>query len=92
MGGRGKPISEDLKNLIISAWQRYEQSYGYLAKTFNIPKSTVHSIVSKFKEKGSTANKDRPGKARSTTGLSSLRYFSLHYNLPIFIGQHVLID
>ena len=65
MGSRR--LSDHLKNALVLAWEN-GQSFGSLATTFQIHKSTAHKIVTKYKKTGSTANIKNKGKPRGTTG------------------------
>lgn len=58
-----KELSEDLKNKIV---KKHGQSQGYksISKDLNVPVSTVHSVIKKFKAHGTVANLPRCGRKR----------------------------
>ncbi|CAJ0966836.1 unnamed protein product [Ranitomeya imitator] len=58
-----KELSEDLRNQIV---RKHEQSQGYksISKDLNVPVSTVHSVIKKFKAHSTVANLPRCGRKR----------------------------
>ncbi|CAJ0933209.1 unnamed protein product, partial [Ranitomeya imitator] len=58
-----KELSEDLRNQIV---RKHEQSQGYksISKDLNVPVSTVHSVIKKFKAHVTVANLPRCGRKR----------------------------
>ena len=69
----GKPIGEDLKEAILSYYQRYLEenkcapSFEAMSKIFCVKRNTIFYMISKFKKTGSVANQPKGHKKRSTT-------------------------
>lgn len=66
-------LSTDLKERIISYWQRFTEdhgfspSYGSMADIFDVPKPTIFRLVKKFKSSGSVENVPKGHRKRLTT-------------------------
>ena len=58
-----KEMSEDLRSKIV---RKHGQSQGYksISKDLNVPVSTLHSVIKKFKAHGTVANLPRCGRKR----------------------------
>ena len=64
MGHQHIPIN--LRILVVSKWQEGNQSFGQIGKDLNMSKSSVASIVRRFKENGSVENAEKSGRPRKT--------------------------
>ncbi|WP_456427001.1 helix-turn-helix domain-containing protein [Rhodocaloribacter sp.] len=58
-----KPISPDLRERIVSAYQRGEGSQAALAKRFAVGIATVQRLLRQYRETGSLQPKKAPGRA-----------------------------
>ena len=63
MAPTSKPkLSDDLKQRIVDAWsENPDVSYGALGERFSVPKQTVYSLISRFKERGTITNLKHAG-------------------------------
>lgn len=63
---KSKELSEDLRKKVIEK-HRDGQSYAAIASSLNVPKSTVASLVQKWKRHGTTVNLRRTGRPSKMT-------------------------
>lgn len=63
MMGRGKELSQDLRNKIV-VLHKNGSGYRRISQLLNVPVSTIGSIIRKWKEKNSTINLPRKGAPR----------------------------
>ena len=63
---KGKQLSSDLKSRIVAKHQA-GNSYGNISEQLHVAKSTVQSVINKYKSLGSTANLPRSGRPRKIT-------------------------
>ena len=61
-----KELSKQVRDKVV---EKYRSGLGYkkLSKTFNIPRSTIKSIINKWKEYGTTTNLPREGRPPKLT-------------------------
>ena len=63
---KGKQLSSDLKSRIVAKHQA-GNSYGNISEQLHVAKSTVQSVINKYKSLGSTENLPRSGRPRKIT-------------------------
>lgn len=63
MGRKGKELSVEERNLIITSY-KVNRNVSNLSRTLGIPQSTVKSIIKKFKQHNDVKN--RPGRGRKS--------------------------
>lgn len=54
-----RPISNDLRERVISAYERGDQSMGQIGQRFDMPKGTVQNIIEHYRDTGSVEPKPR---------------------------------
>ena len=69
---RKKELSTDLKNTIIQQYER-GKSYSQLSHFFQLPHSTLHYVISKWKSTGTTINLPRAGRPRKLSRRSEVK-------------------
>ena len=67
----GKPkiqTSLEIRQLIV---KKHQDGWGYkrISREFAIPRSTIKSVIDRFKERGTVENEKRLGPARKTSSL-----------------------
>lgn len=64
--GRGKPISQDVREIIISS-SKSGKSVHKIAQDLHLPRFTIHSIIQHYKKTGRISSLKKTGRPRITT-------------------------
>ena len=89
-----KELSADLRNRIVSR-HRSGEGYGNISATLQVPKSTVATIIRKWKKFGTTKNLLRPGcpaKLSNRGRRAMAREVSRNLRVTLTELQPILVD